>query len=299
MIAWRSAVTNKDWDDKIASISGELYDLGRIAAEIIEFTGQDACRVWQRLAQELHRAGTTIREEGGRFDITPHIFNDAMLRFYRESDGFIYETLIDGRNPRRMGKWFKTVRFLLKMANYQPSETRVLVYGDSAGSDCIFLRLLGFDVTYHDYDSYCSHFAQKRFDQRKIIVNKLVPANDTRFDFIICLEVAEHAENPVELINDLVRLTKPGGYCIFTESFHMLSSQYPTHLSTNTTYSGKADHLFKDAGMYVHWKDIDEKPIIYSRRRTVRDLIYSKRSPRAVSAMLKLIVSMIRGYRIR
>lgn len=281
---------NTDSSGLLAAYGRDLYDLEKIAREIIAYTGQSEAEVWRRLALELQQNGTNVVAETARFGVTPHIFDDNLIKFYTESDGFIYETCIESRNPHRMSKWFGIVNFLRQQYEL-PGEHDILVYGDSVGSDSIFLSRMGFNVFYHDFDSYCSRFAKARFQKRNLPIHSFRPGDSRQFDCVICFEVAEHVPNPPELIEELAQLTAPDGYCIFSESFGLLDPNYPTHLASNAKYIKMADSMFQQNGMHVAWRDVHEKPIVYTRLRDV-----SETRPSPVLLTLKDVARSLRHF---
>jgi 2-polyprenyl-3-methyl-5-hydroxy-6-metoxy-1,4-benzoquinol methylase len=244
----------------------DIYDINIIAQEIIDYTGQTETEVWKRLARELDRNGTNVMAETRRFGVTPHVFDENLIKFYTESDGFIYETCVESRHPYRMAKWLKIAEFIGQTS--KPKEKcDVLLYGDSVGNDSIFLRRMGFNVFYHDYDGYCSRFAKERFKRRNLFIQSFSPNTVREFDYIVCFEVAEHVPDPIALVAELAKLTAPNGYCIFSESFGLLKEQFPTHLASNLKYVGQADEMFRQQDMYVAWRDEHDKPIVYTKIR--------------------------------
>jgi len=275
-------------ESKIQEIANSLYKLEIIAKEIIDFTKADESEVWRRLCLEIEKPGYNVSLRAKEYNVTPHKFNNSMIKFYEESDGFIYETLIESRSPNRANKWLNIVRFILSTTKSFTSSTKILMYGDSVGSDSIFLKKLGFDVYYHDFDSYCSEFADYRFQKRGLEIKKFSDCAVKEFDFVICLEVAEHSPDPVDLIQKLSILTSEVGYCIFSEAFWLLTPDFPTHLKSNEKYVGKIDDLFKEVGMNVVWRDVDDKPIIYSKH--IRNSVQNH----SVSAIIKAFVTTAR-----
>jgi len=263
-------IRNADIKEMYSKYGEDIYDLKAIAEEIIAYTGQPELEVWRRLALELDYTGSNVLEETARFGVTPHVFDDNLVKFYQESYGFIYETCIESRNPYRITKWLNIVDFLNRRSK-EPDKCDVLLYGDSVGNDSIFLSRMGFNVHYHDFDGYCSRFAKERFRRRSLVVHSFQPGESRQFDFVICFEVAEHVPNPPELITELAQLTGETGYCIFSESFGLIQPKFPTHLASNAQYIGKADRMFRQHGMHVAWRDVDEKPIIYTRLPVVED----------------------------
>ena len=261
---------NEDLNELASKYGSDLYNIETMAEEIIAYTGEPEAQVWRRLALELHRPGANVNAEIARFGVTPHVFSDNLIRFYTESDGFIYETCIGSSTPFRIKKWLK-IAGLYQEKCKSPDQCHILLYGDSIGNDSIFLGRMGFNVYYHDFDSYCSRFAKERFRKRNLVVHDFQPNEPRKFDFIICFEVAEHVPNPPELIEELAKLTAPDGYCIFSEAFGMIEPSVPTHLASNAQYVRKADSLFAQHGMHVAWRDLHEKPIVYTRLRGVSE----------------------------
>lgn len=45
---------------------------------------------------------------------------------------------------------------------------------------------------------------------------EFLPFPDDFFDFVTCYEVIEHVEDPLKVIKELYRVTKPGGVCVFS-----------------------------------------------------------------------------------
>jgi SAM-dependent methyltransferase len=249
----------------VQEIEADLLTISSIAGEIIEFTGQPPVDVWRRLALEMEANGTNVIAETKKFGVVPFVFNDAMIEFYNKSDGFIYETMVESRTANRRAKWQKIIEFLTVDPEKPPGETSILLYGDSVGTDSIYLKKLGYNVVYHDFDSYCAQFAKFRFQRRKLTVPKFSQDPNQKFDYVICLEVAEHVPEPPKLVEELsMLLRRPNGVCLFSESFWLMKPQFPTHVATNTRYIGKTDELFLAVGMRPIWRDPHEKPIAYA-----------------------------------
>ena len=254
--------------------TADLYQIAVIADEIIQFTGQNPLDIWRRLALELDHPCSNVIEETKRFGVTPHVFDDAMARFYHESDGFIYESIVESRNRYRIGKWRSMVDFINANKLRPAAETTILMYGDSVGSDSICLKRLGYDVIYHDFDSYCARFAQSRFDRRKLIIPRFSEIARRTFDVVICLEVAEHVPNPPEFIREISGYVEPNGMCLLSESFGLFEPKFPTHLRTNVKFDGKTAELFAANGLTEIWRDVHRKPMVFaaSRERLRHDL---------------------------
>lgn len=282
-------------ETELQKIAASLYRLEIIAKEIIDFTNADECQVWKRICLEMEQVGYNVSLRAKEYGVTPHIFDENMLKLYKESDGFIYETLVESRNPVRVEKWLNIAKFLLSVSVGEISKKKVLMYGDSVGSDSIFLKQLGFDVYYHDLESYCSSFANYRFHKRGLNIKKITNFTHGEFDFVICLEVAEHVVEPRKLINELNLLTSENGYCIFSEAFQLINESFPTHLKSNLEYAGKTDELFREVGMNVLWRDIHNKPVVYTKWSTQKcDYSKDRRDEKIAGRFKHLIKKVIK-----
>lgn len=266
-----------DLRNELSSLSGrdssfesilKLYNLEDIHQRVVSFTNNDPAIVWKRLALEMHRPGYNVYTESLRYNITPHIFDERMIRMYCESDGFVYETSVESINPHRISKWLNVIRYL--KAHCQNGAT-ILLYGDSVGSDSVFLSLMGYRCFYHDYDSLCSQYAQYNFDLFGAKIEKHSPGNI--YDVVICLEVAEHVENVDSLVRELSALTADNGTCFFSAAFDLLNKWFPTHLSCNAGYGKKIKKIFNSYGFMHKWSDIHGKPHVFAKQKHAGSLM--------------------------
>ena len=71
------------------------------------------------------------------------------------------------------------------------------------------------------------------FSQIDIVCDILaIPEPDGAFDAVLCTEVLEHLPEPTRAIEELARLTRPGGMMILTAPFWSLTHQAPYHFAT-------------------------------------------------------------------
>jgi 2-polyprenyl-3-methyl-5-hydroxy-6-metoxy-1,4-benzoquinol methylase len=273
---------------EMKEIGRDLFDINIIADEIVEYTSYPPAIVWKNIANELVNVGYNVNQAAEKYKVTKFAFNDQMIDLYTKSDGFIYESLIESRNPYRFAKWMNVINYLLKIDSTIESRRnkRILLYGDSVGTDSIFLARLGYQVYYHDFESFCSKFAEYRFAKRQIKVNKF-SKGDKNFDYIICLEVAEHVPNPPELVQEISEMISNNGFCFFSEAFELLRDNFPTHLESNQKYIGKTEELFLNNNMYLCWKDIHNKPYVFSKKKPVRGMEFLKKVSRKISHILR------------
>jgi SAM-dependent methyltransferase len=67
-----------------------------------------------------------------------------------------------------------------------------------------------------------------------------IPVPDASFDVILCTEVLEHVPRPIEALQEMVRITKPGGRLFITAPLGSGLHQEPYHF-----YGGYTDHWYR------------------------------------------------------
>ena len=67
-----------------------------------------------------------------------------------------------------------------------------------------------------DYNEKCVAETNKLFNAEKIDLEvDVLPYEDERFDLITCNQVLEHLKNYREVINEVIRVARRGGYIVF------------------------------------------------------------------------------------
>lgn len=86
---------------------------------------------------------------------------------------------------------------------------RVLDMPAGSGKFADSLKTLGLEVT-------CGDINQERPEFVYTDMDKPLPFADGSFDWVICMEGIEHVLNPAQLVQELCRITAPGGRVIVT-----------------------------------------------------------------------------------
>ena len=79
-----------------------------------------------------------------------------------------------------------------------------------------------------------------------------LPFNDNMFDYTVCLDVIEHVFDPLNLVNELFRVTKPKGYVIistpniryYKHILKLISGRFPNTSGDLEHYDGGHIHYF-------------------------------------------------------
>ncbi len=245
--------------------------LAELVNEIASFTREPEGTVRERLWEEVFASGTNVIREAERLGVTPHVFNDAMLRLYKEGDGFIYETLVYWQNRHRV-QWTERAIQRIRLYSQRNSvpEPRVLILGDGTGSDSLYLWRAGIHADYFDYPgSRTYEFAMHRFERHGVKV-RCLSADQLRaanYDAVLCFEVLEHMPDPYDGIRTIRESLKPNGIALVTEAFGAVTGNRPTHLACNLRYAHKTPFMFFSAGLTPSWLVRPWKPMEFTKRK--------------------------------
>jgi len=281
-----------------------------IVDEITRFSGLPQSVVEDRTWQEAIDFGSNVRNDVVRFEVTPHQFNDRMEELYRQGDGFIFETLVSWATPGRR-KWIEQALERLRkfQARTECPSPRILMLGDGAGNDSLFLAKHGLCVDYFDFPgSKTYEFAVRRFGHRHLLNDRIrlvanyVDCLGGTYDVVICFEVLEHVPEPPKIIGDLREMLRPGGIALVTESFGAVRKDLPTHLRTNLRYEGRTPFVFLKNNMRLSWYSVDPsyKPVEFTRVPSVTAEMYLQlfEDRRVLRDLMRgAVMPLIRGVR--
>jgi SAM-dependent methyltransferase len=82
-----------------------------------------------------------------------------------------------------------------------------------------------------------------------------IPVEDSTFDTILCIAVLEHVVNPIEVVAEMVRVLKPGGYLVASVPFLQPEHKAPTDYQRYTRDG--LEVLMSNAGLDV----LDIRPL--------------------------------------
>jgi 2-polyprenyl-3-methyl-5-hydroxy-6-metoxy-1,4-benzoquinol methylase len=248
---------------------------GALVAEIVACSDLDDSTVRDKLWQQITGPGN-VEMDARVYGVTPHHFDVAMERLYRESHAFVFETLLYGQRAVRRG-WLKCAAARIdghaKSAGITRNDLKILMFGDGCGEDSLALVRDGLRVEYFDLPgSRTFEFARRRFAYHGASdsVKLHVSTNDlesAHYDVVLSFEVLEHLTDPAAAIATMARVLKPGGIALASDAFETVNASFPTHLASNYDYRDTTPYLFLRHGLALTWTNrVDwNKPMEFAR----------------------------------
>ena len=233
-----------------------LQDNAYLISLIADITGVERSSVAERLRREHKHHPHIVPEAFFQRGLEPYVWSQGLLEFYEETDSFIYELIVWNRSQIKctMRRWM--LDFLHR---HRMPKGRILICGDGIGVDSFFFALSGYEVVSHDVSRYGQQFARRLFDDYNVNVHSaetLETFAPESFDAIVSLDVLEHIPSPSDMVRDLSKLLRPGGFFIVSAPFCFIHPQWATHLKCNRKYSGRTAWLERAGQM----KLIDGNP---------------------------------------
>ncbi len=105
------------------------------------------------------------------------------------------------------------------IGNLQNSECLLITCGDNNGATNHYLRQLGGNWTWGDFDGKCIPEMELLLEDtvhRLDDTASYLPFGDQKFDLVVSIDVHEHLQDPAQLTRDLYRILKSGGRAIVT-----------------------------------------------------------------------------------
>lgn len=248
-------------------------DDNRLLVElIVKASGKSAEWVQDGLRKEEDCLGYFMRVSFRDWKLTPHVWDDRLVEYYRTSYSEImgYAVWNRCREKREMRSWIG--RHLQRTTNEPLS---ILTVGDGAGFDSLYLSLCGHDVIYSEESESSIRFAKEIFEHanRSIkIVSDVRAVEHESVDVIVCLDVLEHVPDPPAFVREMASRLKPGGQLIVHAPFFFVSWHNPTHLRSNILYSGALKSVYTINGLELIDGRLFWDPIVLGKRKPEESL---------------------------
>jgi SAM-dependent methyltransferase len=176
----------------------------------------------------------------------------SVERFYDENSAMIYElmwwhTLCDDGSP---------LAYVVALHFAEKHGCRhYLDFGAGVGSGAILFSRHGFDVTLADISSSMLDFSKWRLELRELparsIDLKVSRLPENSFDIVAAMDVFEHLVDPVETVDELWHVLRPGGF-LFGRFHAEVDEDRPHHIVQD--FAPTVERL-KTLGFIEVWKD--------------------------------------------
>jgi 2-polyprenyl-3-methyl-5-hydroxy-6-metoxy-1,4-benzoquinol methylase len=241
-----------------------IHSSQQMAELISSVTHQPVDRVLERLRKEFLDPGVSVAEDFEARGIDRFVMSPAMMRFYSESDGFLFELAVWNRNAN---KRFMCGRIIELIGKYLAGPVDVLSIGDGMGFDCLEFSKAGHRVTYFELPGKTETCARKIFEATGANIPVLTdPARllAGTYDVLVCLDTLEHVPDPAEMVRQIAGYLRPGGLLFTHAPFYMIHPRYPTHLQSSQKFAGSLT-LFTEAGLKPIDGDLFWNPIMFAK----------------------------------
>ena len=223
-----------------------LGDEDEVVQWIHDITGKDNAIIRDNLQKEFEQSGANVVEAFSKAALEPYTWSDELVKFYEQTDAFIYELVLWNRNSikRRMRSFISKY-----LCEHEGTGKNVLCVGDGLGFDSFYFAQKGQNVTYYEVEGFSHRFASRLFsptDGAIKIASGPEQIQKEYYDAVVCLDVLEHVNDAESFIKELVSFLRPGGILIVHSPFYMIHPSNPTHLKANRKYSGSLELYLKN-----------------------------------------------------
>lgn len=271
----------------------EDTNLTSIVSEVSDIMGWDRTQLQQEVEAEAAHPGSHVRTAW--LDVSPNQPAEVES-FYSTTDAYILDLMVEsGRDVRQ--RWRQAVVETLEHWWGGAAGAAVLDYGGGVGTDTLWFADHCRSAAYYDVPGRTSDFAMKRFARRAAGVTRVLDpaAYSLHFDAVVSFEVLEHLVDPQAHLDTMVRLTKTGGLLFLTESFDLVTDDYPSHIPANRALAGQLDELL--AGRGCHPVALLEDRIhVYAKGPAVTTIVPIYNAYNHVSRLLESIRTTSPGF---
>ena len=260
--------------------------------------------VYERLFHEALETGWNVRRAAEAFGVTPHVYNETMEAFYKETDAFVFELAVIHQHPACIEIDRQVVATVEAHQDQLGRGLSMVLLGDGIGSDSLRFAVAGYAVTYFEFKGLSASLAAARFQKRRPqgrirMIHALSEIPRGGYDCVVCREVLEHVNDPPAVIASIWDYLAPEGIAVITESFGRVEPLFPTHLAANLKYDGRTEGLFVETGFRLLRSYPGRRPMVFqktakedaSRFETLPRVSQVRRVLRGVRRRLSSLVS--------
>jgi mycofactocin glycosyltransferase len=234
---WEQALIVDGYESLQESLCSELARYSG-CADLSEIQRRCSCAL-SKIKDEWH--GTVARND-----------REGVERFYNESEAMIYElmwwhTLCEDASPLA----YVTALHFARLHGC----TSYLDFGAGVGSGGIVFARHGLDVTLADISSGMLHFSRWRFQLRGLpahfidLKTRRLPRD--AYDIVAAMDVFEHLVDPAEVVDQLWRSLRPGGF-LFGRFHSEVDEDRPHHIVQDF---GPTLERLHSLGFVEAWRD--------------------------------------------
>lgn len=273
------------------------HDVAEELADILSWNRED---VFQEVTAEAAHPGSHVRDAW--LAAAPKT-DEQIESFYTSTTSYIFDLMVESARDVRV-QWRKAVAATLDRfwGSGGANRSRVLDYGAGVGTDTLYFAEHCRAAYYYDLPGPTSEFAAKRFVRHGVPITRVTTTStyNSEFDAVVSFEVLEHVIDPLMHLDEMVRLTKPGGMLFLTESFGLIGDDYPSHLPQHSHLStyGKLDELMSERGCRAV-EMLEGRIHVYVKGPAVTVIVPVYNAFDHVSLLLESIRRTVPGYPVR
>jgi SAM-dependent methyltransferase len=271
-----------------------LDDVKETIALISAVSKATESEVHDRLIAESTEIGSNVYAGMKSLGIPMYVTSDALDKFYRETDAFLYETTVwNCCSAKEKMREFVSSR----LSQFGKKNADVFCFGDGLGFDSTDLACQGHQVKYFEPSLRCQEYAAQVFEYNGVTVSSLATLDDIEpqsLDAVVCLDVLEHVPRPYELVKQFSSWLRPNGLLFVHAPFWALHWTRSTHLKENQYLSGDLKRMYRCNGFSALDASVFWDPILLQKSDCKTGYTVSM-SARLRITLGKLLLTLGRG----